>query len=90
MPGTPFVVDKFGPTTTGVPCQHWFLTHFHADHYGGLCPRWCQRNKGNIYCTTPTAKLAAERLKVCCHLPACWAQLLTYHAYPACVPYRCL
>ena len=60
----PFVVDKFGPGTAGVRAEAWFLTHFHADHYGGLCPRWCQRNRGPIYCTTPTAKLAADRLKV--------------------------
>ena len=64
VPGTPFVVDKFGPGTAVVQCRHWFLTHFHADHYGGLCRRWCQRNAGTIYCTTPTAKLVAERLRV--------------------------
>ena len=64
MPGLPFVVDKFGPGTAGVRAEAWFLTHFHADHYGGLCPRWCQRNRGPIYCTTATAKLAADRLKV--------------------------
>lgn len=64
LPGIRLVVDKFGPKTRGVPATAWFLTHFHADHYGGLSKRWCSTNKGLIYCTTPTAKLASDRLKV--------------------------
>jgi DNA cross-link repair 1A protein len=35
--GTSFVVDRFNnlPPTPPQQC-HWFLTHFHADHYKGL------------------------------------------------------
>jgi phosphoribosyl 1,2-cyclic phosphodiesterase len=35
LPGVRLVVDKFGPKTRGLPATAWFLTHFHADHYGG-------------------------------------------------------
>jgi len=35
LPGIRLVVDKFGPKTRDVPATAWFLTHFHADHYGG-------------------------------------------------------
>lgn len=35
LPGIRLVVDKFGPKTRSVPATAWFLTHFHADHYGG-------------------------------------------------------
>ena len=37
VPGTSFVVDRFCnlPATPPQQC-HWFLTHFHADHYKGL------------------------------------------------------
>ena len=45
VPGTLFVVDKFGKGTANVPCQHWFLSHFHADHYGGLT-RGFKQGKG--------------------------------------------
>ena len=41
VPGTSFVVDKFR-SVQKVVCQHWFLSHFHADHYGGLSGRFCQ------------------------------------------------
>lgn len=37
----------------------------------GLSRRWCSTNKGLIYCTTPTAKLASDRLKVP-HLSHLW------------------
>lgn len=44
VPGTRFVVDKFGSKASEAAPQtkHWFLTHFHADHYGGLGPRFKQ------------------------------------------------
>ena len=44
VPGTRFVVDKFGTKAAEAAPQtkHSFLTHFHADHYGGLGPRFKQ------------------------------------------------
>lgn len=45
LPGVRVVVDKFGGATRGVPATAWFLTHFHADHYGGLTRKWCSQNK---------------------------------------------
>ena len=44
VPGTSFVVDKFGGKAyeAAPRTKHWFLTHFHADHYGGLGPRFKQ------------------------------------------------
>lgn len=44
VPGTNFVVDKFGGKAyeAAPTSKHWFLTHFHADHYGGLGPRFKQ------------------------------------------------
>ena len=46
VPGTRFVVDKFGGKAyeAAPNSKHWFLTHFHADHYGGLGPRFKQGN----------------------------------------------
>ena len=41
VPGTTFIVDKFGRgIENSVECKSWFLTHFHADHYGGLNGRF--------------------------------------------------
>ncbi|GMH35758.1 hypothetical protein BSKO_03626 [Bryopsis sp. KO-2023] len=60
VPGTSFVVDRF-KYIWGVHCDTWFLTHFHADHYGGLGKSFDQ---GVIYCSPPTAKLVNLRLKV--------------------------
>lgn len=41
VPGTSFVVDRFGTQVEPIAnCCSWFLTHFHADHYGGLNGRF--------------------------------------------------
>ncbi|GBG32778.1 DNA cross-link repair 1A protein [Hondaea fermentalgiana] len=55
-----FIVDGFRyrfPTQKNT----FFLTHFHADHYGGIPYRW---DEGPIYCTPTTARLLAMRFKV--------------------------
>lgn len=65
VPGTKFIVDGFagyGKSHSGW-CKHWFLTHFHADHYKGLtkstpgpgCVIWCSR---------PTAQLCVTKLGI--------------------------
>jgi len=63
--GTPFVVDGFGePPREG---RLYFLTHFHADHYGGLSRRWSAGLAGSsskIVCSHITARLVARRLGV--------------------------
>ncbi|KAL2517580.1 sterile alpha motif (SAM) domain-containing protein [Abeliophyllum distichum] len=52
IPGTPFRVDAFKYLRR--ECSHWFLTHFHLDHYQGLTRSFCH---GIIYCSSITAKL---------------------------------
>jgi DNA cross-link repair 1A protein len=37
VPGTRFVVDRFDRLAPCLPqYRHWFLTHYHYDHYRGL------------------------------------------------------
>ncbi|WJX41645.1 hypothetical protein P8452_28968 [Trifolium repens] len=50
--GTPFRVDAFKYLRGD--CSHWFLTHFHMDHYQGLTKSF---NHGKIYCSSVTARL---------------------------------
>lgn len=38
--GTSFVVDCFVRSAAQTHCKHWFLTHFHADHYRGLSSKF--------------------------------------------------
>ena len=59
---TNFVVDRFCNLPPATPAnKHWFLTHFHADHYKGLNSKF---NRGLIYCTPATAALARQELRV--------------------------
>ncbi|KAJ6745874.1 DNA CROSS-LINK REPAIR PROTEIN PSO2/SNM1-RELATED [Salix koriyanagi] len=42
-------------------CSHWFLTHFHMDHYQGLTRSFCH---GRIYCSLITAKLVNLKIGI--------------------------
>eukprot|EP00536_Pseudo-nitzschia_multiseries_P000674 jgi/Psemu1/233899/estExt_Genewise1.C_80150 len=58
--GTDFVVDGFyyaKPSLT----RNYFLSHFHADHYGGIASSW---DHGTIYCSLATASLVSQQLGV--------------------------
>ncbi|KAI4379954.1 hypothetical protein MLD38_006190 [Melastoma candidum] len=59
VPGTPFRVDAFRYLRRD--CSHWFLTHFHLDHYQGLTKSFCH---GKLYCSTITAKLVNMKLGI--------------------------
>jgi len=60
IPGTDIVVDGFRYASSA-STRNFFLTHFHADHYGGLTKGW---EAGTIYCSLPTAALVAAQLGV--------------------------
>ncbi|KAG9449033.1 hypothetical protein H6P81_008998 [Aristolochia fimbriata] len=63
IPGTRFVVDGF--KHAGDFSVSYFLSHFHSDHYTGLNSNW---SKGLIFCSTTTARLLIESLKISNHL----------------------
>ncbi|KAI9029173.1 hypothetical protein DFJ74DRAFT_657397 [Hyaloraphidium curvatum] len=60
VPGTGFLVDAFGygevEWATG-----YFLTHYHADHFGGLTKNG---KRAPIYCSSVTKNLCMKQLKV--------------------------
>ncbi|CEP11716.1 hypothetical protein [Parasitella parasitica] len=57
---TRFTVDAFSYGRIA-DCEGYFLTHFHADHYGGLRASWTH---GPIYCSQVTANLVKQELRV--------------------------
>ncbi|KAL6846506.1 hypothetical protein ACP4OV_023954 [Aristida adscensionis] len=59
VPGTPFRVDAFRYLRGD--CCHWFLTHFHLDHYQGLTRSFCH---GKIYCSSITASLVHHKIGI--------------------------
>ncbi|KAK8991540.1 hypothetical protein V6N11_062548 [Hibiscus sabdariffa] len=59
IPGTPFRVDAFRYLSGD--CSHWFLTHFHMDHYQGLTKSF---RHGKIYCSPITARLVNLKLGI--------------------------
>ncbi|KAJ6994537.1 uncharacterized protein [Populus alba] len=59
IPGTTFRVDAFKYLRGD--CSHWFLTHFHMDHYQGLTRSFCH---GKIYCSLITAKLVNLKIGI--------------------------
>ncbi len=54
-------MDKFGSSVAHIKAQTWLLTHFHADHYGGLTKGW---SHGTLVCTPTTARLVQQKIKV--------------------------
>ena len=64
LTGMPICVDgfRFGQIDG---CTAYFLSHFHADHYGGITSTW---DAGPIYCSQTTANLVRTSLHVQSHL----------------------
>lgn len=61
IPGTKFTVDCFQSKWVAPATTAHFLSHAHADHYGGLNERW---EAGPIFCSDVTGALVAHMLGV--------------------------
>lgn len=59
IPGTSFTVDAFN--FGNLPsCSHYFLSHFHSDHYAGLNKKF----NSTVYCSQITANYVISTLGV--------------------------
>lgn len=63
VPGTSFTVDSFHAAISDPGCLTFFLTHFHADHYGGLRRRTLP-DGARVLCSDITAALVKHILRV--------------------------
>ena len=63
VPGTSFTVDSFHAALSDPGCTTFFLTHFHADHYGGL-RKSTLPNGARVVCSAVTARLVRSELSV--------------------------
>ncbi|KAL6529949.1 hypothetical protein OROMI_028594 [Orobanche minor] len=60
IPKTRFIVDGFKHADP-IFSVSYFLSHFHSDHYTGLSAQW---SKGIIYCSSTTANLLHQILRI--------------------------
>ncbi|KAK1349987.1 hypothetical protein LUQ84_000974 [Hamiltosporidium tvaerminnensis] len=58
IPNTNYTVDCF--KMQPIDCTHYFLTHFHSDHYNGLTSSFTPK----IYCSQTTANLLTKKIRI--------------------------
>lgn len=61
--GTSFTVDSFHAALSDPGCTTFFLSHFHADHYGGLRKRNLPAG-ARVYCSSVTSRLVKALLSI--------------------------